>query len=336
MKNLNNPALRTTYYLTLLLAGTMLAACSGKKEFKTIGTIERLDPALDALIQPGASIEIIADGFDWSEGPLWVDSEKILLFSDVPKNTIYQWTEEKGHKVYLTPSGYTGTIPRGGEPGSNGLLLDEQGNLILCQHGDRRLARMDAPLSAPQPNFVTLGGTLNGKKFNSPNDAALKNGKFYVTDPAYGLAHDTLREIPFNGVYRINAQGQVKLLVDSITNPNGIAFVGDKLVVGNSNPDKAIWYGITLTDDDSVTNVSVFVDATEASKTDHGAPDGFKVDKQGNLFASGPGGLWIMNKDGKVLGKLRIPAATSNCALADDDKTLYITADMYVLRLKMR
>jgi gluconolactonase len=145
-----------------------------------------------------------------------------------------------------------------------------------------------------------------------------------------------VREIAFNGVYRINAQGQVKLLVDSITHPNGIAFVGDMLVIGNSDPAKAIWYGIDLNEDDSVTNVRVFVDATEASKTDHGAPDGFKVDKQGNLFASGPGGLWIMNKEGKVLGKLRIPAATSNCALADDDKTLYITSDMYVLRLKMR
>lgn len=335
MKNLTNLATRTAY-LALLLGGLTLAACSDKKEFKTIGSIERLDPALDALIGPDANIEIIAEGFDWSEGPLWVESQKILLFSDVPKNTVYQWTEEKGHEVYLTPSGYTGTVPRGGEPGSNGLLLDDQGNLVLCQHGDRRLARMDAPLNAPQPTFVTLGDELNGRKFNSPNDAALKNGKFYITDPSYGLANDTVREIPFNGVYRINAQGQVKLLVDSITHPNGIAFVGDMLVIGNSDPDKAIWYGIDLNEDDSVTAVRVFVDATEASKIDHGAPDGFKVDKQGNLFASGPGGLWIMNKEGKVLGKLRIPAATSNCALADDDKTLYITSDMYVLRVKMR
>lgn len=335
MKNLTNLATRIVY-MALLLGGLTLAACSGKKEFKTIGSIERLDPALDALIGPDATIEIIAEGFDWSEGPLWVESQKMLLFSDVPKNTVYKWTEEKGHEVYLTPSGYTGTVPRGGEPGSNGLLLDDQGNLVLCQHGDRRLARMDAPLNAPQPNFVTLGGDLNGKKFNSPNDVAFKNGKFYITDPSYGLVNDTVREIAFNGVYRINAQGQVKLLVDSITHPNGIAFVGDMLVIGNSDPAKAIWYGIDLNEEDSVTNVRVFVDATEASKTDHGAPDGFKVDKQGNLFASGPGGLWIMNKEGKVLGKLRIPAATSNCALEDDDKTLYITSDMYVLRLKMR
>jgi gluconolactonase len=325
-----------TNSIIMLAAVCLLAACSGNKSLKTIGSIERLDPALDALIGPDASIEIIAEGFTWSEGPLWLESEKKLLFSDVPENKIYQWTEEKGHEVYLTPSGYTGTVPRGGEPGSNGLLLDDQGNLLLCQHGDRRLARMDAPLNAPQPNFVTLGGDLNGKKFNSPNDAVIKNGKYYLTDPSYGLAHDTLRETPFNGVYRIDAQGQARLLVDSITNPNGIAFVGDMLVVANSNPAKAIWYGIDLNENDSVTGVRVFVDATEAAKKDHGAPDGFKVDKQGNLFASGPGGLWIMNKEGKVLGKLRIPAATSNCALADDDKTLYITADAYVLRLKMR
>jgi gluconolactonase len=320
----------------IVLTSFVLAACSGKKELKTIGIIERLDPALDALIGPNAQLEIIAEGFEWTEGPLWVESEKMLLFSDIPKNTIYKWTEQQGHEVYLTPSGYTGTVPRGGEPGSNGLLLDDKGNLILCQHGDRRLAIMQAPIKTPQADFKTLAGEINGKKFNSPNDAVFKNGKFYLTDPPYGLAADTLQETPYQGVYRVDATGQVRLLVDSITRPNGIAFLDNTLIVANSDPAKAIWYAFELADNDSVTSARVFVDATQAAKTDRGAPDGFKVDRQGNLFASGPGGLWIMDKTGKVLGKLKIPAATSNCALADDDKTLYITSDMYVLRLKMR
>lgn len=335
MKNRNNMISRTLY-MAALLGAVMLTACSGKKEYQNIGSIERIDPALDALIAPGAELEIIAEGFEWSEGPLWVAGQHMLLFSDVPKNTVYKWTEEKGHEIYLNPSGYTGTIPRGGEPGSNGLLLDDEGNLVLCQHGDRRLALMDAPLDLPQANFITLAGNVNNRKFNSPNDAVFKNYKLYFTDPPYGLANDTLREIPFNGVYRVDADGQVRLLVDSITRPNGIAFVGNTLVVANSDPAKAIWYAFELSANDSVTRARVFADATEAAKTDQGVPDGLKVDGRGNLFASGPGGLWIMDKTGKVLGKIKIPAATSNCALADDDKTLYITSDMYVLRLKMR
>jgi gluconolactonase len=322
---------------------TITISCKVTSEVKTIGSIERLDPSLDALVDQDAKLEILAEGYEWSEGPVWVESQKMLLFSDVPKNTIYKWTEKDGAQVYLTPSGYTGSEPsQSKEPGSNGLTLDNAGRLVLCQHGDRRVARMDAPLDAPKPIFITLADNYEGKKLSSPNDVAFrKNGEFFFTDPPYGLPKqqdDSTKETPFNGVYRVTVSGEVKLLVDSLTRPNGIAFTPDEktFIVANSDPDKAIWYAFDL-QEDSVVNQRIFFDATPASKAgEKGLPDGFRIDKQGNMFASGPGGIWIFNKEGKVIGKIKVPEATANCALADDDKTLYLTSDMYLIRVKLR
>ncbi|HEY9049652.1 MAG TPA: SMP-30/gluconolactonase/LRE family protein, partial [Ohtaekwangia sp.] len=298
-------------------------------------------PALDAIVSPTAQPEIIAEGFEWSEGPLWLEETKTLIFSDVPKNTIHQWTEEKGLSVYLTPSGYTSSVPRGGEMGSNGLTLTPDGKLVLCQHGDRRVAIMNAPINDPKPDFITVSDNIDGKKLSSPNDAAVRsNGDVFFTDPPYGLpkqADDSTKETPYNGVYKASA-GKTTLLVDSITRPNGIAFLpGEKtFIVANSDPDKAIWYAFDLAENDSVTNARIFYNATAEAKKEKGLPDGFKVDKQGNIFASGPGGVWIFNSEGKILGKIKIPEATSNCALSADEKTLYLTSDMYVLRVKLR
>src|ERR1700712_2370084 len=159
-------------YKHLLLSLLILHACHNMNGQAAKGHVERLDPALDAIIDSHAAIEIIADSLDWSEGPLWVEKQKMLLFSDVPTNIIYKWTEGKGKEIYLTPSGYTGTIPRGGEKGSNGLILDKQGRLVICMDGDRRVASMEADLSHPKPIFKTLAAVYNGKKFNSPNDMA--------------------------------------------------------------------------------------------------------------------------------------------------------------------
>lgn len=318
----------------------LVTACK-TNEVKKIGSIERIDPALDAIVSPTAQPEIIAEGFEWSEGPLWLEETKTLIFSDVPKNTIHQWTEEKGLSVYLTPSGYTSSVPRGGEMGSNGLALTPDGKLVLCQHGDRRIAIMNAPINAPKPDFITVSDNIDGKKLSSPNDATVRsNGDVFFTDPPYGLpkqADDSTKETPFNGVYKASG-GKTTLLVDSLTRPNGIAFLpGEKtFIVANSDPDKAIWYAFDLAEHDSVTNARIFYNATEEAKHEKGLPDGFKVDKQGNIFASGPGGVWIFNAQGKVLGKIKIPEATSNCALSADEKTLYLTSDMYVLRVKLR
>ncbi len=304
--------------------------------------IERIDPALDATMNESAKVVIIAEGFEWSEGPLWIPHKNMLLFSDIPRNSIYKWTPEKGTELYLTPSGYTGVKPRGGETGSNALLLNNNGQLVLCQQGDRRIALMDASLDHPKPNFITLADKYKRKKFDSPNDAVLRsNGDIYFTDPPYGLENninDSTKEAPYQGVYKVSKDGKVILLTDSITRPNGIGFLpGDKtILVANSDPDRAIWYEFDLDENGTFINGRIFYDATAESKTEGGAPDGFKVDKMGNVFATGPGGLWIFDKKGKVLGKIKINVPVSNCALADDDKTLYITADMYVLKVNLR
>jgi gluconolactonase len=320
------------------------SACQPKNEMKTIGTIERADPALDSIISPDARIEIVAEGFDWSEGPLWLESQKAVIFSDIPQNTIFKWTEEKGKEVYLKPAGYTGQTPRGGELGSNGLLLNDEGNLVLCQHGDRRLATMLAPIDAPKSEFQTIADKWNGKRFNSPNDAIFHNYDYFLTDPAYGMEkqfEDPGRETPFCGVYRVAADGTVTLLTDSLSRPNGIAFSpdGNYLFVANSDPGKAIWMKYAVKNDSSTFALGegkVLYDATSLVATQKGLPDGMKIDSKGNIFATGPGGVFIFNLDGKLLGKIAVPDPTSNCALTSDEKTLFVTNDMYLLRIKLR
>lgn len=330
----------------LLLAAFSVAlmSCEPKKEVVTIGSIEKNDPALDDLINADAKIEVLAEGYKWSEGPVWIASQNMLLFSDVPNNTIYKWTEAKGAEVYLTPSGDTGEGPtKSREPGSNGLTLDTQGRLVLCQHGDRRVSRLDAPFENPTPTFITVADKFEGKRFDSPNDVVVRrNGDMFFTDPPYGLMNmenDSLKEIKFQGVYKVAVDGKVTVLVDSLTKPNGIAFTPDQksFIVANSDPAKAIWYAYDLTENDSVTNARVFYDATSlVNDQNKGLPDGFRIDKNGNVFASGPGGIWIFNKEGKVLGKIRLPDPAANCEIADDGKTLYITMNNRLLRVKMK
>lgn len=311
----------------------------GTPDNRLIGSVERFEPGIDNLISQDAKIEIIAEGFDWSEGPIWIESQNMLLFSDVPRNTIYKWTLEKGTEIYLIPSGFTGPETQSNEPGSNGLLLDNFGNLVLCQHGDRRLARMNSSLNMPKPDFVTIASHYSGKRFNSPNDGVLFGDNFYFTDPPYGLlkqADDPAKEIQFQGVYKVSPDGVVSLLIDTLTRPNGIAFTPTgKMIVANSDPQKARWYQFEL-GDSTVMNGAVFYDATTSTASEKGLPDGLKIDKSGNIFASGPGGIWIFNSEAKLLGKIKLSEAASNCALSPDEKTLYITCDMYVLRVQLR
>lgn len=323
----------------MLLAGACTRpappAQAGAAAADSLGYVERLDAALDALIPPGAAVERLAAGFTWAEGPVWVEAGAYLLFSDVPENIVYRWKEGEGKSVYLTPSGYTG--PAGGnfESGANGLLLDSAGRLLLCQHGDRRVARMEAPLDAPAPRFATLAGSFGGKRFNSPNDACLdRAGALYFTDPPYGLPSPEARELPFQGVYR--AEGDSIRLLDSLSRPNGIALSPDErsLYVANSDPEKAVWMAYELAEG-RVAAKKVFFDATANSKAgEPGLPDGLKVDKQGNLFATGPGGVWVFSPAGKVLGRIRLPMPSANCAFGPG--YLYITADSCLLRVKLR
>ena len=319
-----------------------IVQCMAQTTYKTIGVIERNDPSIDKIISNDAKAEIIAEGFDWSEGPLWVEKYKMLLFSDVPKNTIYKWTPENGKEVFLKPSGYTSEVERGGEMGSNGLLCDKEGHLVMCQHGDRRMARMDAPLDKPEPNFVTLASKYDGKRISSPNDACYnRKGELFFTDPPYGLPgrndNDPTKETKWNGVYKLKANGDVVLLIDSLSRPNGIAFFpGEKkILVANSDPRKPNWYVYDV-DGDKLTNGKIFYSDAGYDRKLPGLPDGLKIDKKGNVFAAGPGGIHFFNDKGKLLGMLKLPDATSNVALSADEKTIYITNNKQVLRLQMR
>lgn len=322
------------YSAILLLA---LLACESKKEF---GSIEKIDESLDAIIKPGADVELLAEGFVWSEGPVWVESEKMLLFSDVPKNMIYKWTEKDGLTEYLSPAGYTQEEEGNLGEGSNGLLLDSAGQLVVCQHGDRRMAVMESSVNSPSANFKTLAANFEGKRFNSPNDAAFNSkGELFFTDPPYGLAdqdNDKTKEIDFNGVYRLNRQGVVSLLIDSLTRPNGITFLNDStFIVANSDHAKAKWYQYNMSKD-SVISGKVFYDATTDAQTEKGLPDGLKVSKKGIVFATGPGGVWIFDVTGKLLGKIKTTMASANCALDAEEKTLYITSHEYLLRVQLQ
>jgi gluconolactonase len=302
-----------------------------------LGSIERLDPELDTLLANDAVIEKLAHGFDWSEGPVWMPGGH-LLFSDVPMNTIFKWSERGGVSIFLQPSGYSGATPRGGEPGSNGLTRDRRGRLIACQHGDRRVARLQ------NGKWVSIADRFEGKRFNSPNDVVQKsNGDFYFTDPPYGLVRnvdDPAKEIPFQGVYRVSAKnGEVTLLTRDVTRPNGIAFSPDEkiLYVASSDPQKAIWMAYPVNEDGTLGTGRVLFDSTPSVKVKKkGLPDGLKVDQRGNLWATGPGGVLIIAPDGKHLGTLATGEATANCAWGGDGSTLYITADMYLCRVKTK
>lgn len=303
----------------------------------------RHDPAIDKLIDTDAQLEVLGEGYAWAEGPVWVPTEQMVLFTDIPNNAINKWKDGEGVTLFLKPSGYTGdSAIQQREPGANGLILDKEGRLLLCQHGDRRIARMEAPLSEPAPNFTTLADRYDGKRFNSPNDLIMSSGgDIYFTDPPYGLTgldSSPIKEIPFNGVYRLRPTGEVELLTDELSKPNGIAMSPDEktLYVANSDPERSIWMSFPVNDDGSIGEGKVFFDATALAKEMPGNPDGLKVDSHGNLFATGPGGVLILSPDGKHLGTILTGAPTANIAFGDSDKVVYITASSRLLRMKLR
>ena len=315
-----------------------------KKEIQTKskGEILIVDDQLKQVIDTDASIEILAQGYDWSEGPLWLESEQKLIFSDVPRNTIYEWSEKGGASEYLKPSGFTGDNFRGSEPGSNGLTLNNRGELVLCQHGNRMVSVMKSGLDAPEPNYEALASSYEGKRLNSPNDLIFdRSGNLYFTDPPYGLPggmDDPEKELDFQGVYLVNVNGEVQLLDDKLTRPNGLALSPDEktLYVANSDPERAIWIAYELEDGRNVVSERLLFDATDRVGKEKGLPDGLKVDDGGNIFATGPGGVWIFSPEGKHLGTIKTGEATANCAFNKDKSVLYMTADAYILRLKLK
>lgn len=305
---------------------------------KTFGNIDRRDPAFDELIPKDAKIEKLAEGFKWTEGPVWVADKKHLLFSDIPNNAIHQWTPGKGlTRDVIKPAGYTGKNPRpgteqGDEPGSNGLTLDSEGRLVLCEHGDRRVARIEK-----SGTKTVLADKFEGKRFNSPNDLIYDaKGNLYFTDPPYGLAKGEARDLDFCGVYRLAKDGSLTLLTKEMTRPNGIGLSLDEktLYVANSDPKLAIWKKFPINADGSLGKSELIFDATSWVPEKKGLPDGLKVDAKGNIFATGPGGVLVFSAAGKLLGVIDTGVPTANCAFGDDGTTLYIAANDSLAKIR--
>ena len=304
---------------------------SGIKPVET--RIIRLDPALDSVIHADTKIEKLAGGFLFTEGPVWVRDGGYLLFSDPNNNIIYRWSENEGVSVYRTHSGYTGEdIGEYGQPGSNGLTLDAEGRLTINEHGNRRVTRLEK-----NGQLTVLADRYNGKRLNSPNDLVYRSdGVLYFTDPPFGLPkffEDPRKELPFSGVYCF-IRGELKLVSTDLSGPNGLAFSPDEkyLYVDNWDEKSKVILRYDVQPDGTLSNKTVFFDATSEPGED--AWDGLKVDQQGNVYASGPEGLWILSPEGKHLGTIVGPEHPHNLAWGETDhKTLYLAAQTGVYRI---
>jgi gluconolactonase len=322
--------------VVLALGSSSVPADAQEKPLLKI-EIVRLDPRFDKLVPLDAKIEKIAGGHKWVEGPVWNRKKGYLLFSDIPNNSVYKWQDGNGESLFLKPSGYTGKQPFDGpEPGSNGLTYDPQGRLVLAEHGDRRVARLER-----NGRKTTLADRYQGKRLNSPNDVVFKsNGDLYFTDPPFGLPRsfdDPRKELPFQGVYRYSKDGKLTLLTKDIKAPNGITFSPDekKLYVSNADPANAVWMVYDIMADGSIANVKVLFNATAWTKNKKGAPDGMKVDREGNLFAAGPGGIYVIAPDGAHLGTIETGIPTGNVAWGEDGSSLFVTSSTNVYRLRL-
>lgn len=298
--------------------------------------ITSLDPRFDHLVPEDAKLEKIADGFTWVEGPVWNKQGGYLLFSDIPANAVYKWRAGEGTSLYLKNSGYGGSTPFAGkEPGSNGLAFDAEGRLVLCRHGDREIGRLDS-----NGVITPLAARYGGHRINSPNDLTFKsNGDLYFTDPPFGLpgVFDDPNKAPVQGVYRVAKDGTVTRLIADIKAPNGIAFSPDEktLYVSDVDSKRAAWLAYDVNPDGTVGNGRVFFDATRWRKDPFFGPDGFKVDEEGNLFGARPGGISVIAPDGTLLGTIETGRPTSNVAWGEDGRTLFITGESSVYRLRL-
>ncbi|TWU07731.1 SMP-30/gluconolactonase/LRE family protein [Stieleria varia] len=330
---------------SLFLALAAFVSIVSAQTPKHIGRIEKLDDAFDQLVGSDAKIEVLAGGFTWTEGPVWVADDRggHLLFSDIPRNSIFRWSpaerenQSGGISLFLSPSGYTGTTYYGLEPGSNGLTLDPDGQLAMCEHGDRRVSVL-----THGGGKRTLVDNYQGKRLNSPNDLVFsKDGSVYFTDPIYGLperADDPRRELDFCGVYRLNKDGTLDLLTTQMTRPNGIGLSPDEktLYVAQSDPGNPIWMSFPIQENGKLGAGKELLNARKYMREFPGLPDGLVVAKDGTLFASGPGGIYVMSPSGQLLGRLITGERTSNCTFDTDQTYLYLTADSYLCRVKMK
>jgi gluconolactonase len=350
--------MKTRWLLGVCLLG-VLTGCSPRETQKkaeqprpaeTIGSIERLDPALDALVPADAKVEKVVGGFKWTEGPVWMPAG-YLLFAEIPSNRIMKWTPGGAATTFLYPSGYQGAASyKGPESGSNGMTLDSDGRLTVAGHARRDVYRLES--LEPGAKLTVLADRYHGKRLNSPNDLVYRSdGSLYFTDPPYGLPtqsdHDPLKELAFNGVYRLPGAARhpagappdnrkLQLIIKDLTRPNGIAFSPDEkyLYIAVSDPDHMAWMRYDVQPDGAVAHGAVFCTASASQGV--GTPDGIKVDREGNLYGAGPGGLWIISPQGKHIGTVKLPERVSNCNWGDaDGRTLYITASTSVYRIRL-
>ena len=313
--------------------------------------VERLDPAANDIIPEAATLRKLATGYTWTEGPVWIH-DGYLLFADIPSNTIRRVSPGRPATIFLQPSGYLGSAPFGGrEPGSNGMTLDVRGRLTVAGHGQRDVYRVES-LGDPAAAHTILADTYQGKRLSSPNDLVYKSdGALYFTDPPYGLPMqadtDPAKELTINGVYRVPAavdqepgappqRDRLQLLIGDLPRPNGIVFSPDEkyLYVSNSEPRK-IWMRYPVKPDGTLDAGEVFYDASSDPRA--GYPDGIKVDRAGNLYGSGPGGVWIFSPAGKHIATILMPERVSNVNWGGrDSKSLFITASTSVYQIHLK
>jgi gluconolactonase len=340
----------------LMVGGTDATAASNPAQtgaanalISTPLKVDRLDPSIDQIIPAGAMLERVATGFTWTEGPLWAGDS--LFFADIPGNSIQKWTAGEGARTFLKPSGYQDSAPYGGrEPGSNGMTLDARGRLTVAGHAQRDVYRLES--LTPDAPVTILADSYQGKRLNSPNDLVYKSdGSLYFTDPPYGLRtqndSDPGKQLQVNGVYRIPRalaqrhgdapqRADLQLLVSDLPRPNGIAFSPDEkyLYVDNTAPRK-LWMRYRVLPGGTLTEGKVFYDATSDKRP--GSPDGMKVDRDGNIYSAGPGGIWIFSSQGKPLATILIPEITANLAWGGPDrKMLYIAASSSIYRVHLK
>lgn len=329
--------------LLICLLASFSLGCVAAERLKTpaqvLGKLTVMDASFHETVPADARIEAIAEGFTWSEGPEWVKDGGYLLFNDVPENTMYRWGATEGLSVFLKPSGLANPDPRTmGEAGANGLFAEAGGTLLLADSGSRAIARLD--LKTKRKTF--LAESFEGKRFNSPNDVmANSDGVVFFTDPPYGLKgmnDSSIKELAFNGVYAMDPDGRVRLLDDSLSLPNGIALSPDErtLYVANSDPARPIWMAYSLDSEGRVTDKRVFADASDLmGEGVPGLPDGIAISEDGKIFATGPGGVLVMDATGKRLGRIETGGAISNCAFGDDGSTLYMTSHKRLARVRV-
>jgi gluconolactonase len=339
MRHFIRPRVVTGTRRSLLVAGAGLAAGCATTAVG-LGAVRRENAGMDAIVAPDAVVQKLAEGFTWAEGPVWDRANRRLLFTDVPGNVMHSWSRERGLEEFMRPSGFAGSdASHLREAGANGLAIDAAGALVMCDSGSRALARVD--LGTRQKTIFLE--RYEGKRFNSPNDLTLsRSGAIYFTDPPYGLAginESPVKELAFNGVFRLSPDGALRLIDDSLTFPNGVALSPDEstLYVANSDPARPIIKSYALDASGLPASSSVFFDASSLMGPDApGLPDGMAVDAEGRLFATGPGGVMVLSPAGVLMGVIGAGRAVANCEFGEDGRTLFLTAHDTLGRIRLK